>query len=292
MPIDILSCYTTPPQPRDYVLPSLLPGTIGSIVSPGGQGKSILALMLAHLVGGGVDLLGFGAVRTGRVVYLSAEDSEDIMHERLFHLGGKLNRIQREACAEGIQAEDLTKYTPDLLNGERAGEWRNVIEQLATDARLLILDTLRSFHSGDENNSTSMSVLIGHLRAIAARTNCAIIFLHHTSKSLSVSGQGDLQQASRGSSVLTDNIRWQAYLAGMTSEEATKYSASTGQAIGEENKNYYVRFGISKQNYGSPFTEKWLRRGNGGILEPIALMPVIKAKSTVKPDNTNGRNSD
>src|SRR5579871_261719 len=98
MTIDILKCYTTEPRPRDYVLPSLMPGTVGSIVSPGGQGKSILALMLAHLVGGGVDLLDFGIFPIGRVVYLSAEDSEDIIHERLYHIGGRMNTSQRDQC--------------------------------------------------------------------------------------------------------------------------------------------------------------------------------------------------
>jgi RecA-family ATPase len=144
---------------------------------------------------------------------------------------------------------------------------------------LLILDTLRNFHSSDENNSTTMSVLIGYLRGIAARTNCAILFLHHTNKSSAINGQGDIQQASRGSSVLTDNTRWQAYLTGMTNEESEKFTNGDDQPIGE-NRDYYVRFGISKQNYGSPFAERWFKRGKGGILEPIELNSV--GKQTIK----------
>src|SRR5437588_12323363 len=107
MTIDILKCYQTEPPPRDYVLPGLIPGTVGSIVSPGGQGKSILALILAHLVAGDIDLLDLGIFPTGRVVYLSAEDNEDIIHERLYHIGSKLNTRQREKCSQQIYAEDL-----------------------------------------------------------------------------------------------------------------------------------------------------------------------------------------
>jgi len=291
MTIDILKCYQTEPRPREYVLPGMIPGTVGSIVSPGGQGKSILALILAHLVAGGVDLLDLGTFPMGRVIYLSAEDNEDIIHERLHHIGSKLNIGQRESCSKWIYAEDLTKVTPDLINGELAEEWRKEIERLASQSRLLLLDTLRSFHSADENNSQAMAVLIGHLRAIASRTGCAIIFLHHSSKALAVNGQGDLQQASRGSSVLTDNIRWQSYLAGMTNEESEKFTDENGQPIGED-RRHYVRFGISKQNHGSPFTERWFRRGNGGILEPASLSPATRkpAASNRKEKGYNGYN--
>lgn len=283
MALDLMRCYSIAPKPREYVLPGLIPGTVGSIVSPGGQGKSMLALMLAHHVAGGVDLLDFGKFHTGPVAYLSAEDSEDILHERLHELGTRMDEDQREACAAALTVDDLTKQTPDLLNGDHAEKWRKAVEDLAQNSRLLFLDTLRSFHSGDENDSRAMAVLIGHIRAIAARTGCAVVFLHHTSKSLAVSGQGDLQQASRGSSVLTDNIRWQAYLAGMTEEESKRLTVrQDGQPIGEE-KGYFVRFGISKQNYGAPFNEKWFQRGKGGILEPVTL------KTANKEDNNKNQ---
>jgi regulatory protein RepA len=271
MKLDVLNCYATEPPALDFVLPSLLSGTVGSIVSPGGQGKSMLALMLAHHIAGFCDLLGLGEYPIGHAVYLSAEDGSTILHHRLHEIGRRLSQTEREECASRLTIEDLTRYTPDLIGGKNPQGWRDAIEKIAVGSRLIFLDTLRGFHSSDENDSKAMSVLIGHLRAIAARTDCAIVFLHHTSKALAVSGQGDIQQASRGSSVLTDNIRWQAYLAGMTTDESKTLSAEDSvEPIGEE-KGYYVRFGISKQNYGSPFTEKWFRRGKGGVLEPVTL---------------------
>jgi regulatory protein RepA len=286
---DWKKAFSTEPKPREYVLPGLMPGTVGSIISPGGQGKSILALMLSCLVGGGIDLLELGTFPMGNVVYLSAEDSEDILDERIFYIGTKLHPGQRENCIEGVSTKDLTRCDPDLINGDYAVAWRKAIEEEATGARLLILDTLRNFHSSDENNSTAMSVLIGCLRGIAARTGCAILFLHHTNKSSAINGQGDMQQASRGSSVLTDNIRWQAYLAGMTSEESEKFMDEDGQPI-SENRGYYIRFGISKQNYGSPFTERWFRRGKGGILEPVTLSATTRKLELVgSKKESNGR---
>lgn len=263
MAIDIMGCYSTQPKPREYVLPGMIPGTVGSIVSPGGQGKSMLAVELAHCIAGGVDLLGLGQQHQGRVSYLSAEDGGDILHERLHAIGQRLSQGQREACAERLVIEDLTRHTPNLFEQQ----WLDAVERLAIDSRLLFLDTLRSFHGGDENDGTQMSALIGSIRAMAARTGCAVVFLHHANKAAAMAGQGDAQQASRGSSVLTDNIRWQSYLAGMTPEEAKKYDIETDQ------RGYYVRFGISKQNYGAPFDERWYRRREGGILEPVDVKP-------------------
>ena len=38
-PIDILAAFTAPPPPIDYVLPNMVAGTVGALVSPGGAGK-------------------------------------------------------------------------------------------------------------------------------------------------------------------------------------------------------------------------------------------------------------
>lgn len=272
MAVDIMSCYTTKPPVREYVLPGLIAGVAGSIVSPGGQGKSMLSLMLAHCIAGGVDLLGLGQLKSGPVAYLSAEDGGDVLHERLHAIGAHMSAEQRQACADGLLIVDLTQHTPDLLNGTNAPEWRDFVERAAACRRLLLLDTLRSVHSGDENDGTDMAVLVGHLRAIAARTGCALVFLHHASKAAAMSGQGDVQQASRGSSVLTDNIRWQSYLAGMTAEEAKKLG------IEHDRKGFYVRFGVSKQNYGAPLPERWFERKEGGVLVPVELLHQVSTK--------------
>ena len=50
-----------------------------------------------------------------------------------------------------------------------------------------------------------------------------------------------------GSSVLVDNIRWQSYLSGMTAAEAEEWGVDDSQ------RPYFVRYGVSKANYGAPF---------------------------------------
>ena len=271
--IDVLYCYENPPVPRVPVLPGFLPGTVGSIVSPGGSGKSMIALQMAHCIAGETNLLGIGTPAGGQVVYLSAEDGRDILHERLHAIGQTIPPATRELVAERLIIEDLTGYQPDLLDAH----WCQAIERLMEDKRLIILDPLRSFHLGDENDSKAMNILITTLRAMAARTGCAAMFLHHSNKGLAVQGQGDLQQAARGSSALTDGVRWQSYLVGMTRNESNVLSLRPGgPPIGEEDRRRYVRFGVSKQNYGPPLPEQWYRRGPGGVLEPVTLCKTRK----------------
>jgi RecA-family ATPase len=142
----------------------------------------------------------------------------------------------------------------------------------AEGRRLMVLDTLRRFHIEEENASGPMAQVIGRMEAIAAETGCSIIFLHHANKSAAMAGAGDQQQASRGSSVLVDNIRWQAYLSGMTAAEAETWGVDDNQ------RAYFVRFGVSKANYGSPFQERWLRRHEGGVLKPVPLEKRAKPK--------------
>ena len=87
MSLNIMEAFEAKPQPIDYVLPNLAIGTIGAIVSPGGVGKSMLALQLAVQITCGVDLLKFGEYPTGLVADLRVEDSAAIIHQRVYAVG-------------------------------------------------------------------------------------------------------------------------------------------------------------------------------------------------------------
>lgn len=282
MALDLLTAFNELPPPIDYVLPNMAMGTIGAIVSPGGVGKSMLALQLAAQVAGGADLLGIGDLANGLVAYLPAEDPIAAIHHRLHALGGYLSPTQKQMVAQGLFIEPLIGKCPDIM----ASAWFESIRKVAEGRRLLILDTLRRFHIEEENASGPMAKVIGRMEAIAAETDCSIVFLHHSNKGSMMMGGGDHQQASRGSSVLVDNIRWQAYLASMTSTEAEKLGVESKQ------RKHFVRFGVSKANYGDPFSECWFRRYDGGVLKPAILerqkrRPATKLKTVVGTSDDN-----
>ena len=274
MAIDIMGAFENEPQPLDFVLPGMLAGSVGAIVSPGGAGKSMAALQIGAALAGGPDLMGLGEYPTGKVVYLPAEDPEPAIIHRLHALGAHVPQAQRDAIAERLVIEPLVGHEINILDAR----WTNAISRVAQDSRLLILDTLRRFHQADENDSGAMAQVVGRMEAIAASTGCSIIFLHHASKAAAMQGQGDVQQASRGSSVLVDNVRWQSYLAGMSRDEAKSLSSRPFDRapVGEDERRFFVRWGVSKQNYGPPVPDQWLRRNEGGVLTPADLCDAKK----------------
>ncbi|MBY6346473.1 hypothetical protein E5C31_10920 [Providencia rettgeri] len=282
MALDLMVAFSEPPPPIDYVLPNMVAGTVGALVSPGGAGKSMLILQLAAQVAGGPDLLEVGELPTGAVVYLPAEDPPIAIHHRLHALGAHLTAAQRQAVADGLLIEPLIGKCPNIM----APDWFDGLNRAAEGRRLMILDTLRRFHIEEENASGPMAQVIGRMEAIAAETGCSIVFLHHANKGAAMAGAGDQQQASRGSSVLVDNIRWQSYLSGMTQAEAEEWGVDEGQ------RGFFVRYGISKANYGAPFQECWFRRHEGGVLKPAVLerqkrQSPPKLKSVARGGNDN-----
>ena len=104
-PIDILASFTELPPPIDYVLPNMVAGTVGALVSPGGAGKSMLVLQLAAQIAGGPDLLDVGELPTGPVIYLPAEDPPTAIHHRLHALGAHLTDEQRQVVADGLHPQ-------------------------------------------------------------------------------------------------------------------------------------------------------------------------------------------
>ncbi|GAB0146981.1 hypothetical protein EsHS_00007364 [Epichloe bromicola] len=243
-PINILEAFAAAPPPLDYVLPNMVAGTVGALVSPGGAGKSMLALQLAAQIAGGPDLLEVGELPTGPVIYLPAEDPPTAIHHRLHALGAHLSAEERQAVADGLLIQPLIGSLPNIM----APEWFDGLKRAAEGRRLMVLDTLRRFHIEEENASGPMAQVIGRMEAIAADTGCSIVFLHHASKGAAMMGAGDQQQASRGSSVLVDNIRWQSYLSSMTSAEAEEWG------VDDDQRRFFVRFGVSKANYGAPLS--------------------------------------
>lgn len=268
MALDVMAAFTVLPPPIDYVLPNMVAGTVGALVSPGGAGKSMLALQLAAQVAGGPDLLEVGELPTGAVIYLPAEDPPSAIHHRLHALGAHLTTEQRQIVADGLLIEPLIGKCPNIM----ALDWFEGLKRAAEGRRLMVLDTLRRFHIEEENASGPMATVVGRMEAIAADTGCSIVFLHHASKGAAMMGAGDQQQASRGSSVLVDNIRWQSYLSGMNAAEAEEWGVDDSQ------RGYFVRYGVSKANYGVPFQGRWFRRHEGGVLKPAVLERQRKSK--------------
>ncbi|WP_181376249.1 helicase RepA family protein [Novimethylophilus kurashikiensis] len=267
---DLQALLQRPAEALDFVLPGFKAGTVGGVISPGGVGKSYWALSLAVSLASSADLTGL-APKKGRIVVLSAEDGEDVFASRLHAVerylpkGGTLNDFDFRDCV-GLNI--------DLME---AG-WFDAVLSIVKGARLVVLDTLSRFHSLDENATPDMKRLLAQLERLATVSGAAVMYLHHTSKSAAISGMGALQQAARGSSVLVDNARWVSFLAAMTEHEARKFGLPEGAHV------HYVRWNISKQNYGAPLEDQWFKRVEDGVLLPCTFdNGVAEPQTIVRP---------
>jgi RecA-family ATPase len=265
----------------DFVLPNFIAGNLGAIISPGGTGKSMLALQMGILISCGVDIGGISPFQLpiGKVIFLPAEDPEESFIHRLNDLGTFLTPNHREVLYKNLTIQPLIGNGPDILDDR----WLLRFYDLALDHRLMFMDTFRRFHNEDENNSSIMAKVLTRLERVALETKCAIIFLHHSSKSSAVNATADQQQAARGSSVITDNCRWQSFLVKMSEAEAKKYN------IEDENRHKYIRFGVSKSNFGEPYQDIWLERQHGGVLRRATLLSPVNSATTPHKRKSNDR---
>ncbi len=167
-----------------------------------------------------------------------------------------------------------------LMDVTKRSKRAQIIEQ-CEGARLIVLDTLSRIHSLDENSNGDMARLVAMLEEIATITKASVLYLHHVSKGSARDGQADQQQAARGASALIDNARWCGFVAKMTEEQAKSLSdrAYDRQPIGNDRRGFFVRFGVSKQNYDATPLDQWYKRHDGGVLVPVELLETKKEVS-------------
>lgn len=278
--IDLRKTFAHKPQPLDFVLPGMITGTVGALVAQGGAGKSWAALQMAIAVAGGPNLLEIDLDRAGPVLYLPAEDPTLAIEHRLYASGRHIDEAERDILAERLEIVPLIGQAVDLMSDA----WAAGIERMAKGKRLVVIDTLRRFHSADENSAGDMARLLGIMERICGATGASILFLHHTAKGAALNGAGDQQQASRGSSVLVDNVRGGQYnLSGMTEGEARAHGIDPGARRG------YVRMVQAKANFGAPMPDMWLKRADGGILLPAGIERIDDDARGTKGTRAKGR---
>jgi len=278
-----LSLLSDPPA-LSHVLPGLLVGTVGLLAAPGGKGKTMFLLQLAAAMALGRPICGglfeFGGKDTCRrtapskVVVLLAEESAAIVNHRLhtiltsMMLGGSpllphkedldlLETLQRNLVV--LPCADHGR--PTLFDRDGKTTWiYEQLQQLSQGANLVLLDPLRQLHNGDEIDSGYMTEVMSSLQRIVAGTSGALMVAHHTSQASSVADYGDRAQAARGSTAITDAVRFQLNL----STPTEKWLLSKG--IGYADTDHLLRVDVAKANHLPPVPTQILLRGPGGVL--------------------------
>ncbi len=166
----------------ECVVDRLIPkGSVTIISAPGGRGKTWVALIMAQCVGDGIPFMGLATIKCP-VVYIDCENPLAVLSERIKKLGSAGNVRFWRANSAGLR--------PPKLDSDDWSAYKHL-----TEGSVLIFDTLRSSHSGDENSSRDMGLIMERLKELRD-LGFTIIMLCHTPK--------NNDTTAKGSSAITD----------------------------------------------------------------------------------------
>ena len=147
---------------------------------------------------------------------------------------------------------ELTDYVDRLILA--AKEYKHL--------RLIVIDPASRFRGGDENAAQDATRFVQALERLRAATGATILVVHHVNKG-SRDAKEVSQNASRGSSGMTDGARWQMNL--------NNINDSNGRTWGleAERHKYFLQASVTKSNYGPHHDPFLIHRGDGGVLTLI-----------------------
>ena len=136
-----------------------------NLYGPSGLGKTWLALGLSKAVSEGMPFLGL-ATRQRPVVYVDFENPLPTLADRV-----------RKLDIQDVRFWHLSAdIRPPRLDGPDWGLYKEF-----PAGTLLVFDTLRASHSGDENSSQDAEIVMGRLKELRELDH-TIIVIHHTTK--------------------------------------------------------------------------------------------------------------
>lgn len=200
-PILSASEYLALPRAAETFLISPLLPTGGAMLLYGDPkvGKSYAAVQLALSVASGAsDWLGFPILSSGKVVYVQLDTPRSLWAARLEALRVEGLPIESLHLAD---RETLGTWPFDILNTEHFVILSEAIAAL--NPAVVVIDTVREAHSGEENDSTAMQRVTAQL--VAATQPAALILVSHSRKP-SYDGAPDLIADNRGSSYVVGRM--------------------------------------------------------------------------------------
>lgn len=231
-------------------------GILSVTISPGGIGKSSLALVEALQMATGRKLHGralpAGAVR---VWYINLEDPPEELDRRLAgvclhygitdaYIGGRL--FINSGIDTPLKLARLTDRRQARLDEVAFAHLEEQVRANRID--VIIIDPFVSSHEVEESDNGMIDRVSKRLARLAMRCDIAVGLVHHTKKL--PAGQEHDADSSRGASALINTARVVRVLNPMTKEEA-------GDAdIRAELRRLYFRASRDKQNLAPPDKDK------------------------------------
>ncbi|PKN12443.1 MAG: hypothetical protein CVU69_08150 [Deltaproteobacteria bacterium HGW-Deltaproteobacteria-4] len=209
----------------EWLVDGLIPReSVTLLYGRGGIGKTTLAMQVADAIDKGTDIYGMKTCKT-QVIVVDFENSLAVLSERA-----------KKTAVDGVLFWD-SSLNPPALDKAGSEAYRELLSRYPK--ALFIIDTLRSAHGGDENNSETMSLIMRRMRELRD-AGATVVLLHHTPK-------GNDRQF-KGSGAIFD-LCDQTLALYQTSKPGSEQEAEDDDDV--QNKTY--RFGTGKKTRYRPF---------------------------------------
>lgn len=204
----VASLLTEPEPQLEWLIENLwVDKSRGLIAGNPGVGKTWIALDMLMSVASGQPCMGKFAVKQGAVLLVEEEASE-------LNLARRVHALAR---ARGLKDTDLTNFyhlTRQFVKIPQ--DFKEIVFMIMeNDIKLVVFDSLRRFHSGNENSSTEMQAVLDAFAKINAYTGCSVVLIHHLAKANEMVRK-PLFERLRGSS---DLWAWRDCILGVEGEE-------------------------------------------------------------------------
>lgn len=189
-----------PRDPVPWIIKGLIP--VGGMVNLYGKpktGKSFAALGIAQAVGGGYEYWltdQFQVCKPGRVVYLQIDTPRGQWAARMDKLKGDGKGFPGVWFADTL----LAPYPFNILVPEHQAWLERRLK--AITPVMVVIDTLREVHNGDENDSTTMKNVVSAM--VKACTPAAVLLVSHSRKANGM--DEDLMNDARGSGYIAGRM--------------------------------------------------------------------------------------
>lgn len=205
-----------PEQPR-FIIPDWLPAGYATLLAGhGGVGKSAIALHLAVCIASGAQFFGLDVQRR-RVLYLSCEDREQVLHWRLARICAYAG--QDLAALRGwLQIIDLVGH--DVILWDRSPATGNALTSAygilaeritAGTADVIMVDGISDTFGGNENARGDVKRFVNSLVSLIQPQTGAVLLIGHVPKPSSRSG-ADAGEGYSGSTGWHNSARARWYL--------------------------------------------------------------------------------
>ena len=249
-------------------------GRVGMLVAPGGTGKTMALLQLGVSVAAGLPWLGRFVVdpdAIGRVIVILGEEDDDSAHRRIATIAKHLRISEDPVVLDLLQRNfhflSMHGRSTQLIDatGNTTDTFKQLQDQIGNLSHggplsMLAIDPAARFMGPNSELESSAATrfvqLFEPLTKLPGRPS--VLMCHHATKNAAKSKTTD-QGAARGSSALTDGVRWQANLTRCSDTEGT-------------DRDYDLELTLVKANDVKPLKRPVrLKRLSGGYLRATAV---------------------